>query len=79
VTENLAAESAVNPNKGFLEGKRCPECGSYGPFEVTVLKRVLLFDNGTDDAEDGSNEYSDESPAMFCACEHEAKFGDFDE
>ena len=72
-------ESTINPNVNFLEGKRCPKCGSYGPFEVVVSMRVLLYDNGTDNAEDGTTEYGDDAPAMCCACQHEGKLEDFDE
>jgi hypothetical protein len=39
--------------------------------------RVLLYDDGTDDAEDGSTEYDDTAPAMCCGCRYEGKFGDF--
>lgn len=74
-----ADKPCVNPNTGFLEGKRCPQCGSYGALEVLVLKRVRMYDNGTDDAEDGSCEFDDDSPATCCRCGHEAKLGDFDE
>jgi hypothetical protein len=73
-----ASESSANPNVNCLEGKRCPKCGSYGPFEVVVPRTVLLYDNGGD-AEDGTIEYDDESPAMCHACGHDGKFGDFDE
>jgi len=71
--------SGVSPNINCLDGKRCPECGSYGPFEVVVSVRVVLYDNGTDNAEDGTTEYGDDALTMCCACRHEAKFGDFDE
>jgi len=74
-----ANESVTNPNVNCLEGKRCPKCGSYGPFEIVVSTRVLLCDNGTDDAEDGSTWYDDDAPAMCCECRHEGKLGDFDE
>ena len=77
--EAKARESGDNPNVNFLGGKRCPECGSYGPFEIVVSRRVLLYDNGTDDAEDGSTEFDDNSPTTCQACQHEGKFGDFDE
>ena len=76
---NSTKESSVNPNVDFLDGKRCPECGSYGPFELLVSMRIRLYDNGTEDAEDGSKEYNDDSIATCCACQHEGKFGDFDE
>jgi hypothetical protein len=41
--------------------------------------RILLYDNGTDDAEDGATEYGDDAPAMCRACQHEGVLGDFDE
>jgi hypothetical protein len=37
-----------------------------------------LCDDGSDDAEDGTIEYDDGSPAVCYSCHHEAKFGDFD-
>jgi hypothetical protein len=77
--DGKATVPPVNPNVNCLEGKRCPECGSYGPFEVVVSKRVMLYDNGTGDAEDGTTEYNDGSPAMCGACLYDGKLGDFDE
>jgi len=68
-----------NPNINCLEGKRCPKCGSYGPFEVVVSMRVLLYDSGTGDAEDGSIDYDDDSPAACDLCKYEGRFGDFDD
>ena len=65
-------------NSNCLAGKRCPKCGSYGPLEVQVSMRVLLYDEGTDDADDGSIEYDDDAAAMCYACRYEGKFGDFD-
>ena len=78
VSESGVGEEGVNPNVNCLDGKRCPKCGSYGPFEVVVSMRVLLCDDGSDDAEDGTIEYDDESPAACYSCHYEAKFGDFD-
>ena len=71
-------ENEASPNNNCLDGKRCPKCGSYGPFEIVVSIRVLLYDTGTDDAEDGAIEYDDKSPALCCACRFSGKFGDFD-
>ncbi len=48
------SKPSTNSNDNCLEGKRCPNCGSYGPFELVVSLRVSLYDSGTDDAEDGS-------------------------
>ena len=72
-----AGNNEVSPNVNCLDGKRCPKCGSYGPFEVVVSVRVVLYDNGSDDAEDGSIEYDDEALAMCHGCRYEGKFGDF--
>ncbi len=75
--ESDLGEETVNPNVNCLAGKRCPKCGSYGPFEVEVTMRVLLSDSGSDDAEDGTIDYDDNSPATCYACRSESKFGDF--
>jgi hypothetical protein len=64
-------------NVNCLAAKRCPKCGSNGPLEVQVSMRVLLYDEGTDDADDGSIEYDDGAAAMCYACLYEGKFGDF--
>jgi hypothetical protein len=74
-----SGEEKVNPNVNCLQGKCCPECGSYGPFEVVASTRVKLYDDGCDDAEDGAIEYDDDSPTMCYACQYEGKFSDFDE
>jgi hypothetical protein len=75
--ESGVEEENVNPNVNCLEGKCCPNCGSFGPFEVVVSIRVLLFDDGSGDAEDGTIEYDDDSPAMCNVCGYEGRFGAF--
>ena len=77
LNESNGGEEKGNPNINCLEGKRCPQCGSYGPFEVVVSRLILLYDDGSDDAEDGTIEYDDDAPATCYACRHEGKFGDF--
>jgi hypothetical protein len=76
--ESGVGEEKVSPNVNCLDGKRCPKCGSYGPFEVVVSMRVMLSDDGSDDAEDGAIEYDDDSPAVCYACLYKGTFGDFD-
>lgn len=71
-------EDKINPNVNCLDGKCCPKCGSFGPFEVVVLTRVLLFDDGSDYAKDGAIEYDNYSPAKCRDCGFEGKFGDFE-
>jgi hypothetical protein len=73
------SEPAKNPNVNCLAGKRCPSCGSYGPFEVVATMWVLLYDNGTDDSKRGSAEYDDNAQTECCECGHEGIFGEFDE
>jgi hypothetical protein len=75
---DTANKNDTNPNVNCLDGKRCPNCGSYGPFELVVSIRVLLYDTGTDDADDGAIEYDDDALAMCYACRYEGKFGNFD-
>jgi hypothetical protein len=72
-------EPSINPNVNCLEGKRCPNCNSFGPFEIVATMRVLLYDNGTDHADDGTISYGSESRTVCCNCRHEGQFHDFDE
>jgi hypothetical protein len=65
-------------NVNCLGGKRCPKCGSNGPLEVQVSMRVLLYDEGIDDADDGSVEFDGGSAAMCYVCRYEGKLRDFD-
>jgi hypothetical protein len=71
------SKNEVSPNVNCLDGKRCPECGSWGPFEVVVTMRILLYDNGSDDAEDRSIEYDDKALAKFDDCGYQGMFGKF--
>ena len=77
INEPDVAEEMVDPNVNCLAGKRCPKCGSHGPFEVEVTMRILLSDTGSDDAEDGTIDYEDNAPAMCYDCRYEGKFNDF--
>lgn len=65
-------------NTNCLEGKKCPKCGSAGPFRVSALVWILLCDNGADDAEDPAIEYDGASPAICDACGYWGQFGEFD-
>lgn len=76
---NSVSELNANPNSNCLEGKRCPKCGSYGPFEVVASMRILLSDSGTDETEDSAAEFDGDARTTCCVCSHAAKFSDFDE
>lgn len=75
----MSKNRPLNPNQNCLDGKKCPKCRSYGPFEIVVSMRVLLCDSGAEDAEDGSIEYDGNSLAKCYNCEYESAFHDFDE
>jgi hypothetical protein len=77
-TEGFGSDKeSKTTNVNCLAGKRCPKCGSYGPLEVQISMRVLLYDDGTDDADDCSIEYDENAAAVCYACRYEGKFGDF--
>lgn len=70
-------------NTNCLEGRRCPECGSEGPFAVFTHRWATLHDDGTDEPPKamGDTEY-DETDRAHCQesrCGYEGKWGDFDE
>jgi hypothetical protein len=67
----------VNPNVNCLEGKRCPRCGSFGPFELAVKMRVLMFDTGTDFPKDGSVDFDGDTQAKCDCCEYAGRFEQF--
>ena len=56
-----------------------PSVAPMAHFEVVVSMRVLLYDTGTNDAEDGTIEYGDEARTKCYACYHEGRFADFNE
>jgi hypothetical protein len=73
-------ERAVeNPNVNCLEGRRCPQCGSFGPFEIRVSMRVLMFDSGSDHSKDCSLEYDEDAPAKCNNCNYAGEFARFNE
>ena len=56
----------TNPNTNCLEGMRCPDCGSYGPFEIAATITVEVSDEGTEDLSGGYGW----SAASFCRCNY---------
>lgn len=36
-------------NENNLDGMKCPECGSYGPFHIMVEHMVCMHDDGSED------------------------------
>lgn len=66
-----------NPNENCLKGKRCPKCGSYGPFAILAEAWFKVDDTGTCDAEDVS--WDNNHLAICSACNYKGKFGTFDD
>ncbi|APZ42524.1 hypothetical protein [Acidihalobacter ferrooxydans] len=52
-----------NPNKNCLEGMQCPECQSFGPFDIAADVMCHVYDEGSQAF--GDHEWTDES---FCEC-----------
>ena len=71
-------------NNNVLAGRKCPKCGSEGPFEVTfrVTVRGEVADDGyyLGDMSVVEDELlSDSSPTECTECGYEARMADFDE
>lgn len=65
----------TNPNTNCLEGMKCPECGSYGPFDIVGTSLFSVHDDGTDGH--GDVEWDDESLTMCPTCNKVGKLQDF--
>ena len=67
-----------NPNTNCLEGMRCPQCGSYGPFSIDATVTVTVTDEGTDD--DGCDYEWHAASRCFCnECRHVGTVATFTE
>jgi hypothetical protein len=53
-------------NEHCLAGMACPNCGSEGPFRITVLTTVLMYDEGSEYDKMGSDLEYDET--AYCEC-----------
>ena len=60
----------ANPNENCLEGMQCPnpDCGSYGPFVITVVTDALHHDDGIEDYP-GDTEWDNDSVCKCKVCE----------
>lgn len=63
IKKALMQQLATNPNDNCLAGLRCPECGSYGPFNIRATALFKVADDGTEVI--GAVEWDD---ASFCEC-----------
>ena len=67
-----------NPNVNCLSGMRCPnkECGSYGPFHITLLVCMEVGDDGNG-PECGDSEWDDGNTIYCPACDRKGVVSDF--
>jgi hypothetical protein len=81
ISNGEKAMSNENPNNDHLEGRRCPQCGSYGPFTVSTQQYITLTDEGAEDPpkECGDIEFDANSPTMCQECDYAGNWGDFEE
>ena len=78
VGQKQGPPKAKNPNSNFLQGKRCPKCGSFGPFSVEAVRYVEVSDDGTQDT-GNDTEFGSDSAASCCSCFFDARWGRFDD
>jgi hypothetical protein len=65
-------------NENYLEGMRCPRCGSEEPFNIGVNAMVEMCDDGGCDFVDGCDlRWDDDSDCVCPKCEYSASVGDF--
>lgn len=64
-------------NTNCLEGIRCPECGSLGPFLITCECVAVVHDDGIDETH--NHEWGANSPIVCQECNHVGDVGDFRE
>ena len=57
-----------NPNTNCLEGWKCPECGSFGPFNVVATSTFRLQDAGCVHFE--GLDYETDDPVRCLHCDH---------
>jgi hypothetical protein len=62
-------------NTNCLEGMKCPNCGSEGPFTVAVTGWTKVSDDGTDHVEDV--EWEDDAKTYCTQCPREGTWESF--
>ena len=67
----------MNPNTNCLANMACPQCKSYGPFDIEVKKWMTMHDDGSEESEDGTEEWGDDSRCHCLNCDYTAKVKDF--
>ena len=66
----------MSVNVNHLEGMRCPECESEGPFAIGVHTSVIVHDEEID-VTGADFEWDKYSPCTCQECDYDGKVGDF--
>lgn len=64
-------------NENYLEGLRCPRCGSWGPFTIETVTLMEWSDDGSEPCSDYESYWSDESPCYCKNCNKEGTIEKF--
>ncbi len=62
-------------NENCLEGMQCPNCKSFGPFEIDVTAIATVSDNGTEDFREV--DWNEDSPCWCPVCNHAGRVKTF--
>jgi hypothetical protein len=62
-------------NVNILEGVRCPQCKSDGPFKIEATSLFTIYDDGAGDHEDVT--WQDDSPCQCDNCDHSGTVKDY--
>lgn len=65
-----------NPNVNCLEGYSCPQCGSFGPFNVAITQVVIMSDDGWSET---SEQYDGDEWTGYISCRSCPKEGTLSE
>ena len=65
-------------NSNYLEGMQCPECGSYGPFQIVCTVLLTVHDDGTE-SDGGDVDWNHDSYCRCPMCEKAGEVADFEE
>ena len=62
-------------NTNCLAGIRCPQCGSYEPFDIVVETVAKIYDDGVDHTRD--TEWDSDSFLYCCNCDDQGIVSEF--
>lgn len=62
-------------NTNCLEGFQCPQCGSWGPFDIITESVARVSDDGI--LHHSDSEWHDDSACYCCECDYPGDVKDF--